>query len=448
MGLFDRLRGDSKPRVAVIGLDGVPYSLISNHPEVFKNLTAMADAGDGGTIDSIIPPEESACWASLTTGVNPGETGVYGFQDREIDSYETYVPMGRDVQATRVWTRAHERGQKATVMNVPVTFPPERDIQRMVSGFLAPGVEEAAYPDEIREYLTSIDYRVDMDATLGHDEDKTAFIENAHDTLDMRFEAFEHYLDQNDWGFFCGVFTTPDRLNHFLYRDYAQNGQYYDAFMDFYMTLDEYIGQVRDALDDEVTLVVVSDHGFATLDYEVNCNAWLRHSDWLDYETDDPETLSDVADDTRAYSLVPGRFYLNLDGREPRGGISEEEYQDVRKELIADLEAWTGPDDNPVVDRIKTKSEAFRGDHDEIAPDVIAIPNDGFDLKAGFNGTNEVFTTTERTGMHTFDDAALFVDHPNARVQDADLYDVVPTILTLLDIDYDRSTFDGATLVK
>ena len=107
MGLFDRLRGGDGPRVAFFGIDGVPYSLVRDNPDTFENLNAIADEGSGGTIDSIVPPESSACWPALTTGVNPGETGVYGFQDREVGSYDTYVPMGRDVQARRQIGRAH-----------------------------------------------------------------------------------------------------------------------------------------------------------------------------------------------------------------------------------------------------------------------------------------------------------------------------------------------------
>ena len=89
MGLFDRLKGDDAPRVAFFGIDGVPHSLIDEHPDVFPNLTALKQEGSAGAIDSIVPPESSACWPALTTGVNPGETGVYGFQDREVGSYDT-----------------------------------------------------------------------------------------------------------------------------------------------------------------------------------------------------------------------------------------------------------------------------------------------------------------------------------------------------------------------
>src|SRR6056297_1586310 len=188
MGLFDRLRGSDAPRVAFLGIDGVPWSLVEDNPETFPNLTEIAADGAGGPIDSIVPPESSACWPSLTTGVNPGETGVYGFQDREVGTYETYVPMGRDVQADRVWDRVQEAGRTATVLNVPVTFPPQRDVQRMVSGFLSPDLEKAAYPDDVRSYLETLDYRIDVNPKLGHQEDKAEFIEDAHATVDARFE--------------------------------------------------------------------------------------------------------------------------------------------------------------------------------------------------------------------------------------------------------------------
>jgi uncharacterized sulfatase len=447
MGLFDRLRGDEGPRVAFFGIDGVPYSLVSDHPEEFENLTAIAEDGSAGPIESIVPPESSACWPALTTGVNPGETGVYGFQDREIDSYDTYVPMGRDVQATRVWDRVADDGRDATVMNVPVTFPPQRNVQRMVSGFLSPGVDDASFPDELGEYLEDIDYRIDVNAKLGHDDDKSDFIEDAHRTLDKRFEAFKQYVQEDDWDLFFGVFMTTDRVNHFLFKHYEEGGEYEEEFFEFYRKVDDYLGRLREMLDDDTTMMVASDHGFTSLDYEVHFNEWLHQEGWLSYEDDDHDSLGDIADETRAYSLIPGRFYINLEGREPRGSVPEDEYQDVRDELKAELEALEGPNGDKVADRVVTKEDAFRGNHDDIAPDLVVIPNYGYDLKSGFKGSEEVFDVGPRNGMHSFDNASLFVDDPDARVSDVDLFDITPTILDLMDVEYERGEFDGSSLV-
>jgi len=447
MGLLDRIRGDDGPRVAFFGIDGVPFTLLDSHPEEFEHLAALADEGTAGSIESIVPPESSACWPALTTGVNPGETGVYGFQDRENGSYDTYVPMGRDVQAKRLWQRVTDAGRDATAMNVPVTFPPEEEIQRMVSGFLSPGVDRAAWPEALRSHLEASDYRIDVDAKLGHDDDKTAFIEDAHEVLDARFEAFKHYVEADDWDLFFGVFMTTDRVNHFLFEHYEQDGEYRDEFVDFYRKVDRYLGELRGLLEDDTTMLVASDHGFTTLEYEVHLNEWLAQEGWLSYGTEDHDSLADISDETRAYSLIPGRFYINLEGREPRGSVPDAEYDETRVELRETLETLTGPDGRPVADRVETKEGAFRGDHADIAPDLVVVPNHGFDLKAGFKGSDAVFDTGPRNGMHSFDDACLYVDDPDVSIRDADLYDVAPTILELLDLDYDRTEFDGASLL-
>jgi len=447
MGLFDRLRGDGGPRVAFFGIDGVPYSLLEAHEDEFENLAAIAADGAGGAIDSIVPPESSACWPSLTTGVNPGETGVYGFQDRENGSYDTYVPMGRDVQASRLWDRVTDAGREATVMNVPVTFPPQRNVQRMVSGFLSPSVDKAAYPDDLRETLVDAGYRIDVNSKLGHKDDKSEFMEDAHETLDARFDAFSRYIERDDWDLFFGVFMTTDRVNHFLFEDYQRDGENKELFLEFYRKVDEYLGRLREMLDDDVTMVVASDHGFTSLDYEVHFNTWLREEGWLDYETEDHDSLEDITDDTAAYSLIPGRFYLNLEGREPRGSVPQDEYEETRDELKAMLESLEGPNGEKVADRVVAKEDAFRGEHDDIAPDLVVVPNHGFDLKAGFKDGSDVFGTGPRNGMHSFDNACLFVDDAEARIADADLFDIAPTILELMDLDYDRASFDGSSLV-
>jgi uncharacterized sulfatase len=91
--------------------------------------------------------------------------------------------------------------------------------------------------------------------------------------------------------------------------------------------------------------------------------------------------------------------------------------------------------------------DAFDGAHDAIAPDLVAIPSHGFDLKAGFKGHETVFDTGPRNGMHSFGNATLHVDSPDVRVSgDVNLFDIAPTILDLMDIEYETADFDGRTL--
>jgi len=239
---------------------------------------------------------------------------------------------------------------------------------------------------------------------------------------------------------------STDRVNHFLFGDYANDGEYKQEFLEFYRTLDEYIGEIRDSLDDDTTLIVASDHGFTELQWEANCNKFLADEGWLSYEDDDHDSLGDIDDETRAYSLIPGRFYLNLEGREPEGVVPESEYEAVRDELRSDLESLTGPDGRQVCKRIVDGEDAFDGAHDEIAPDLVVIPADGFDLKSGFGDKEAVFTEGPRNGMHKFENSLLYTTDPDVVVAGSNLFDVTPTILDLMDVDADAA-FDGESLL-
>jgi predicted AlkP superfamily phosphohydrolase/phosphomutase len=241
---------------------------------------------------------------------------------------------------------------------------------------------------------------------------------------------------------------TTDRVNHFLFKDYERDGENKEAFFEFYRKVDEYIGKIREMLPEDVTLMVASDHGFTSLDYEVHFNTWLEQEGWLSYQSDDHSELGDIADESDAYSLIPGRFYLNLEGREPRGSVPQDEYESKRAELKEALENLEGPDGNKVAARVVEKEDAFRGEHDDIAPDLVVIPNHGFDLKAGFKGHDDVFGTGPRNGMHSFDNASLYIDDPSASIEDADLFDIAPTILDLMEVEYQRSEFDGGCLIS
>ncbi len=448
MALMDRLRDEGAPRVAVFGLDGVPYSLIADNPERFEHLTALLERGAGGPLEGLLPPESSATWPAVTTGVNPGETGVFGLLDRDVHSYETYVTTGNDVQAPQLWDRVTAADRSASVINVPMTNPPQRNLQRMVSGFLAPDIERASHPKALAPQFNALDYRIDVDATLGSDGDVTSFLEDAYETVDARFEAFAHVIDQDDWDLFFGVFMTPDRVNHFLYGDYLDNGPYREDLLAFYEQLDTYLGALRNRLPDDVHVAVVSEHGFTRLEYEVNVNAWLAEEGWFHLEAGSEATLDDIGAEARAYALPPGRIYLNLEGREPRGTVPDTEYEVVRNRLREALLDWEAPDGTAVLEAVHPRESLYRGQHVAMGPDLVAEPTPGFDLKAPFDTTGQIFSQSDRTGMHLPRDGTFLLDVPEADLEAASLYDVAPTLLTLLEIEFDRSDLDGSSRVS
>ncbi len=182
IALFDQLRGDGDDRVVFLGIDDVLLELVEDHPEVFENRIDIAEAGSGGRLEHRLAAVERLL-AESHSRCEPGRHRLYGFQDRECDFYERYVPLGRHVKAIRLWDRVTDAGPDATVLNVPVTFPPSTRVQQMVSGFLLPDLDSATSDDELRETLERFEYQIDVNANLGHDDDKADFIENVHATL-------------------------------------------------------------------------------------------------------------------------------------------------------------------------------------------------------------------------------------------------------------------------
>ena len=444
MGLLDRFTGDEGPKVAFVGIDGVPGKVLRDGIErgFMPNIAEMAEEGTLVGMDSVVPPESSACWPAMTTGTYPTKTGVFGFQEREEGSYETYVPLSNHVHGKRVWDAVGDSDRRSVVLNVPVTFPPDDIEGTLVSGFLTPTVDDASADERVVDYLRSSDYRIDTDASLGH-EDKREFVEDAHETLDSREEAFHHFMEE-DWSLFWGVIMATDRVNHFLYEDYENDDELSEEFVKFYGRVDEVLGGIRERLDDETTLIVAADHGFCTLDYEVDLNAWLREEGWQTI-ADGGDSLDDITDDTRVYSLIPGRFYVNLEGREPEGAVPEEEYEETLEELEDALHALEDPDGDAVVERVVRKDEIGE-DADETAPDLVVIPTRGHDLKAGFDTDKGIFSKGARNGMHTFDDASLLIEGADVDTNGVDITDVAPTVLDLLEIDAGR--MDGESMVR
>jgi len=430
MSLLDRLRRSSTPQVVVLGLSGVSATVIED--EAMPTLSQLL--ADGTATDSVLPPDEHAIWPAIMAGRNPGHTGVFGLVDREVGTYETYVPQGGDVQVPRLWDLLEATGRSSTVLNVPVTNPPQKEIGQMVAGPLAPDEARSAHPEPVREYLETSDYRVDVDAELGPAgaiEDLTA---DARATLDARFDAFERFVTDGDWSLFLGCVTALDRASHFLYADYATDGPHADALRGLYERLDERIGAFLEVIPEDAVVCVVGDHGFAPLDREVHCNRWLADTDWLEYGTADADSLADVADGTRAYALPQGRFYLNLEGREPAGTVPEAEYETVRASLRAALESFTDPDGNPVIAAVYDRAELYDGPHLDLAPDLVAVPEPGYDLVANFTGPGPTFGDTPRTGMHTTTDVPLAIDDPAVDLTDATPFDLAPTVLDLLEV--------------
>lgn len=411
-------------RVAVLGLDGVPFGLLK---ELFRqglmpNLAEFAGNGTFLPMETTIPPVSSVAWASFMTGANPGAHGIYGFTDLHEGQRALRLPSFDDIRLPTLWYRlSHVR---ALVVNLPFTYPARPLNGTLIAGFVAPVLERAVYPESLLPWLGAKGYRVDVDAASGR-MNRRLLVADLFDTLNIREEVMLTLAANRPWDLFIGVITGTDRLHHFFFdaADDPENPFHVD-FINYYRRLDVFFARLRESLGAATGLIVLSDHGFTRLQAQVYLNQVLKKMGCLNFTRPDPSDPEHVHPDSLAFAMDPTRIYLNSTDRFRDGVIGDNEKELVRMRLKSELEGLTLHDlglegfnstheaDGPLFERVFVKEELYDGECVHLAPDLVVLPKPGLDIKAAMS----VPTITMKdifTGMHTHGDAFLMADDPD-----------------------------------
>ncbi len=411
-------------RVFVLSLDGVPLSFLKKNLDKFTNLAKIFESGSLVELHSVLPTVSCVAWSTYLTGVNPGAHGIFGFIERS--GYNLYINNGANLQVKPFIFNLSQLGKKVVSINVPMTYPPSPVNGILVSGFLAPNRDKAVEPQSFLSVLKKFNYKVDVDVTKPHKGDWSGFLRECFDGISARFSVAEYILSKYDWDYFHLHIMETDRINHFL----LGKQEFLSEFYNFYTRLDENIGRLFTKLKN-TEFLMLSDHGFCELKYEVDLNYFLEEKGYLSYKMDLHEKLHDISPKSKAYSLIPGRIYM-LD-------------ESVKNNLINDLEALE-INEAKVIEKIYSKDEVYHGKAMELAPDFVLKPVNGFDLKASFSRKNELTRIGVISGMHTFDDAFFFIKGYEVKKSPVHLSDLLPTIYKLMGIELTLET-DGVPLV-
>ena len=436
--MFDSL--NKRRPVLVIGLDGLSFDLLARlrREEIAPNMDRMAREGSLRRLKGVLPSVSPVSWATFATGVNPGRHGIYGFIERRPGSWNLFVPTSRDLRSETLWGRLSAQGTRVVVINVPLTYPPEPVNGVLVSGFSAADLESAVYPAEHSTFLADLGYKIDVDPWMAR-RDPESYLEEVFTVLERRRSAALHFLDEIDWDFFMVHFIETDRIYHFFWRQFEENDErWIGSFYHFHSRLDEIVGEIVEKAGDDCAVIVVSDHGFGSVKYEVNVNSWLESRGWLKLGKGTRGALLGIEPGSRAYSLFPGRVYIPVEGREPSGvpggGL---EYEETRAALAKDfLENLVDPAGcDPVLERVLMKEDLFEGPCADRAPDMVLLPREGYDLKGNLPAGEEIFVTGAITGMHTVDDAFILLRNAGIGEGPFDLRDCVATIMNVMGFD-------------
>ncbi|MFQ5866016.1 MAG: alkaline phosphatase family protein, partial [bacterium] len=333
--MFSFLKKDKGAKVFVISIDGVPYSFMRKSIEEghFPNFKRFLDHGDFKRMNSVQPTISSVAWSSYMTGKNPAKHNIFGFVDQKLGTHEIFIPTSVNMTSDTIWDIMSRAGKKIFVMNVPVTYPPRSVNGIMIGCFLCSQIEKIARPPAVSAELKKMGYKIDADAWIAR-ENLDKFLVEVNTTLEKRVEAMFYYMEKEDWDFFQTHIMETDRMNHFFWEHMEHSDpKYTKAFFDFYKRVDEVLGEVDQKINDEVAFIVLSDHGFCTIKKEIYLNNYLVEAGLLKFRTTPPKSLDDMHPDSIGYSLIPGRVFVNLQGREPNGSVPQEQYEASREKL-------------------------------------------------------------------------------------------------------------------
>jgi predicted AlkP superfamily phosphohydrolase/phosphomutase len=196
-----------------------------------------------------------------------------------------------------------------------------------------------------------------------------------------------HALDTFDSGLLFYYVGNVDQVSHMLWgamdpdhpaHDPVADAPYRDVIRDLYVELDEMVGETLARMGADTTLIVMSDHGFTSWRRAFHLNSWLRENGYLalanPYRMDDPGYFGNVAwSRTRAYGVGLNGLYLNLQGREAGGIVTEAERDALLDEIRTRLLAFIDPaSDQPAITKVYRADETFAAaDHPELMPDLL-----------------------------------------------------------------------------
>ncbi len=504
-------------QVLIIGLDGATPDLVDRWVAENKlpYLKQMMQNGVYGPLKSTYPPISPAAWTTFATGYNPGKHGTYDFRDYDPRRYSCFADTIVDSNAfagKSIWDLVGAAGQKVGVITVPVTYPAWRVNGFMVSGYPTPDAAKSfAYPPDLGQRIPPLTEDSAFFKSASQSEVLKELVRITH----LRTDVSIAELKKDDYGLFIMVIGATDRAHHDWWKfidsehpayDAREAALYGDYILEVYQAADACIGKFLEVVDDDTTVIVMSDHGgMAHPKYYFNTNHWLRTLDLLKpspkanqsksglkgafkqfYRTKIrrlpylekiyrslPQSLKKMATNldsqtmmnldaidwkhTKAYRFpmyppVEG-IMINVIGRQAEGCVQAgEEYEALRTHILKEVRELREPgSDEPIVLEAYRREELYYGERLETAPDIIIVTKDCY---KGGTGIDELISEvpldviSKLSGVHRMD-GIILAQGPhirrNALIEGAGIIDVAPTVLYALGMSI-PSDMDGKTL--
>jgi predicted AlkP superfamily phosphohydrolase/phosphomutase len=372
-------------------------------------------------------------------------------------------------------------------LNLPMSYPATKINGHMVTGMMTPlrKMGDHEYPHGLLERFADagIDYVIDPRLAEPENIDPSemyqgwrkaggGFVKKLQRITDHRLRAAHLLMEQEPWDVFICVIVGTDRLQH-LYWDklMPDDGADPDPIVArYYRQVDEHIGDLRDKLEPEDTLLIVSDHGFVKLHGNFMTNEWLCRQGWLTQRQARRSALYSLKlflnklgitrqklsrfvskekigqmqmmashidwGGSTAYLSGPFGIRVNLAGRQALGKVAPERFEETRDAIVTALRGMEDDHGELLLQGVYRSEELYSGEALATAPDIAFTFRDdrNYAAYAGEIGGDVFQPALGKTGDHRIDGILVawgggIRNLPyEARFQ---IWDVLPTVMHL-----------------
>lgn len=450
-------------KLIVIGLDGATFDYIVPMCNQGKlpNFKFLLDSGAYAALESVFTPFTAMAWSSLLSGMNPGKTGIFDALRRKPGTYDLEATHLRGMRVPALWDYLNMGGLKTCVINVPMTYPARPIDGWLITGFdTPPGAKRNCFPPSFLEDLEHLGRPYQLFQLQGALTDAlhrsgpiAEYVQMAVECVTYQKELIGFLLDYPEWDFFMTVCQCTDFINH--------KTSNWEALTEIYQEADNLIGSVISWIQrsgEPVMLMVVSDHGSRPFQKFVNLNVILEKAGLLRFNPVisreaierlvrrlrirglfvnilidswkklplplqtliswpllriKPELRYGYSNidwrHTKVYTLGHmGAIYINLEGREPSGVVSESDYELLRSEVIELLHQVRDPDTGEhVFKEICRTEEMWSGPYMSEAPDLVFTLNSPFD--SGGSRGRMIYPDDYPGGRGVHDERGIFI---------------------------------------
>lgn len=436
-----------KKKTIMIILDGLDYSYIETHKDDFDYFKTLYADGKLCPLESVVPADSIPSWTTIYTGMNPAEHGILESIDY-LDFKNKITGNYSFIQGRTFWDDLGKEGKKVFVFNPFIAYPAWDVNGLMICGSVFEGGDVSTNrPQEVD--LASMP---PIGGMVDHPTDKQMekFYRETMDLSQRQFDTFRSYFEKGKYDFaFLGI-TTPDRMQHFLWRytdesdpTYPKKSKLKDSVLQMYRLMEKNIRSIMEDYGKEYNVVIISDHGHGRrCEKTFYVNQWLIQNGFIKDKSKKKRAVEYlknltflmlakcrcVEKGTRFFKKFkfahkvknadyvfsdkkPKIYAPKFDGTNPFGGIMvdrsqfscEEEYEKTRDQIIEGLQK-VKDNDKPIMLWVKRREEIYKGEKVGNYPDIVyqMLPEYGVDRGLfgkrlfGINAMHEVLSGGHR----------------------------------------------------